>query len=79
MGKYSEVYVAFDTAKLKHAVAIADGGRQGEIRFLGEIANQPAAIERLIRKLAGRYSHLQACFGRADGLWPLPSDPRVGA
>ena len=62
MGKYSEVYVAFDTAKLKHAVAIAEGGRQGEIRFVGEIANQPAPIERLIKKLAGRYSHLRACF-----------------
>lgn len=62
MGKYSEVYVAFDTAKLKHAVAIAEGGRQGEVRFVGEIANQPATIERLIRKLAGRYSHRQACF-----------------
>lgn len=62
MGKYSEAYVAFDTAKLKHAVAIAEGGREGEIRFIGEIANQPAPIERLITKLAGRYSHLQACF-----------------
>lgn len=62
MGKYSEVYVAFDTAKLKHAVAIAEGGRQGELRFVGEIANQPATVERLIRKLAGRYSDLQACF-----------------
>jgi hypothetical protein len=62
MGKYSEVYVGSDTAKLKHAVAIAEGGRQGEIRFLGEIANQPAVIERLIRKPAKRYRHLQASF-----------------
>ena len=42
MGKHNEGYVAFDTAKLKHAVAIAEGGRQGEIRFLGEIANEPS-------------------------------------
>ena len=62
MGKHSDGFVAFDTVKLKHAVAIAEGGRQGEIRFLGEIANQPATIERLIRKLAGRYSKLQVCF-----------------
>jgi len=27
MGKYSEVFVAFDVAKKKHAVAIAEGGR----------------------------------------------------
>ena len=62
MGKYSEGFVAFDTAKLKHAVAIAEGGRRGEIRFLGEIANQPATIARLITKLASRYGKLQACF-----------------
>ena len=35
MGEHSEVYVAFDTAKLKHAVALAEGGRGGELRFLG--------------------------------------------
>ena len=62
MGKYSEGFVAFDTAKLKHAVAIAEGGRRGEIRFLGEIANQAATIERLITKLARRHGKLQVRF-----------------
>jgi hypothetical protein len=33
MGEYSEAFVAFDTAKVKHAVAIANGGRGGEVRF----------------------------------------------
>ena len=55
MGEYSEAFVAFDVSKTKHAVAIADGGRGSEVRFLGEVANTPAAVERLIRKLAGRY------------------------
>ena len=27
MGEYSEAFVAFDVAKKKHAVAIAEGGR----------------------------------------------------
>lgn len=62
MGEHSEVYVAFDTAKLKHAVAVAEGGRGGEIRFVGEIENRPATIERMIRKLARRYKKLQVCF-----------------
>ena len=64
MGEHSEVYVAFDTAKLKHAVAVAEGGRGGEIRFVGEIENRPATIERLIKKLARRYKKLQVCFDR---------------
>jgi transposase len=62
MGEYSEAFVAFDVAKTKHAVAIADGGRGGEVRFLGEVANTPAAVERLIRKLAGRHGKLHFCY-----------------
>ena len=41
MGKHGEVFVAFDVAKKKHAVAIAEGGRTGEVRFLGEVENSP--------------------------------------
>jgi hypothetical protein len=44
MGKYSDAFVAFDTSKTKHAVAIADGGRGGEVRFLGEVLSSPAAV-----------------------------------
>lgn len=62
MGQYSEAFVAFDVAKLKHAVAIAESGRAGEVRFLGEVENQPAAIERTIKKLSKRYDRLQVCF-----------------
>lgn len=62
MGEYSEAFVAFDVAKTKHAVAIAGGGRGAEVRFVGEIASSPAAVERLIRKLAGRYGKLHFCY-----------------
>src|SRR5712692_2876113 len=61
MGEYSETYVAFDTSKTKHAVAIADGGQDGEVRFVGEVASSPATVERLIRKLAGRYDKVHFC------------------
>jgi transposase len=62
MGEYSEAFVAFDVAKMKHAVAVAEGGRTGEIRFLGEIENRTGTIERTIKKLAKRYDRLRACF-----------------
>ena len=58
MGEYSEVFVAFDVAKKKHAVAIAEGGRLGEVRFLGDVENSPLPIERL----ATRYGQLHVCF-----------------
>jgi transposase len=62
MGEYSEAYVAFDTSKTKHAVAIADGGRRDEVRFLGDVASSPARVERLTRKLAERYDKLHFCY-----------------
>jgi len=62
MGEYSEGFVAFDTAKVKHSVAIADGGRGGEVRFLGDVSSSPATVARLIGKLAGRYKKLHVCY-----------------
>jgi transposase len=62
MGEYSEAFVAFDVAKMKHAVAIADGGRGGEVRFVGEVSSSPAVVERLIGKLSGRYGKLHFCY-----------------
>jgi hypothetical protein len=62
MGEYGEAFVAFDVAKRKHAVAIAEGGRTGEVRFAGEVENSPAAIERTIKKLGKRYDRLHVCF-----------------
>ena len=70
MGEYSELFVAFDVAKKKHAVAIAEGGRRGEIRFVGEIENSPATIERLIKKLAGDTS---ACMSASKQVRPVMS------
>ena len=62
MGDHSEAFVAFDTSKLRNAVAIADGGRSGEVRFLGEIENSEAATAKLVRKLAGKYGRLTFCY-----------------
>src|SRR4051794_2196554 len=47
MDHQSVAYVGFDTSKTKHAVAVAESGREGEVRYLGEIETTPAAVERL--------------------------------
>src|SRR5436189_6040487 len=62
MGDYSEAFVGFDTSKLRNSVAIANGGRRGEVRFLGEIENTPAATAKLVRKLAAKYERLTFCY-----------------
>jgi transposase len=62
LGKHSEVFVAFDVGKKKHAVAVAEGGRSGEVRFLGDVENRSLTIERTIKRLADRYDRLHVCF-----------------
>src|SRR3974390_1419229 len=62
MSNHSEAFVAFDSSKLRNAVAIADSGRTGEIRFLGEIENSTTATAKLVRKLASKYERLTFCY-----------------
>src|ERR1700736_5878776 len=62
MSDHSEAFVAFDTSKLRNAVAIADGGRAGEVRFLGEFENSTTATSKLVRKLAARYQRVTFCY-----------------
>jgi transposase len=59
---HSEAFVAFDTSKLRNAVAIAESGRDGEVRFWGEIENTPAATAKLVKKLSAKYQRLTFCY-----------------
>jgi len=62
MSDYSEAYVAFDSSKLRNSVAIAEGGRNGELRFVGEIDNTPTAVRRLVKKLSRKHARLTFCY-----------------
>jgi transposase len=39
-------------------VAIADDGRDGEVRYLGEIDNSPDAVRKLVTELSRQYERL---------------------
>jgi transposase len=62
MRKHGEAFVGIDTAKARNAVAVAESGRNGEVRYLGEFDNTPDGVAKLIRKLAARYETLQVCY-----------------
>jgi transposase len=62
MTDHSETFVAFDTAKLRNAVAIADGARGGDVRFFGEIDNSGPATAKLVRRLAAKHKGLTFCY-----------------
>jgi transposase len=62
VGHHTEVFVGIDTSKSRNAIAIADGGRGGEVRYLGEFPATEAAIRKLVAKLAAKYRHLTFCY-----------------
>ena len=75
MQRDSELFVGLDTSKLKISVALAEEGRQGEIRFLGDIDNTPAVVRRLITNLSGKYRKLLFCYEAGPtGLWFASAD-----
>jgi len=62
VGHHSEAFVGIDTSKSRNAVAIAEGGRGGEVRFLGEFPATEAAMRKLIAKLAAKHDRLTFCY-----------------
>ena len=62
MQENSKIFVGLDTSKMKISVALAEEGRQGEVRFLGDIDNTPDGIRRLVRKLTGKFRELLFCY-----------------
>ena len=62
MGHHSEAFVGIDTSKLRNAVAIAEGGRGAEVRYLGEFPATEAAVRKLVAKLSAKYRRLTFCY-----------------
>jgi transposase len=55
-------FVGLDVHKRMTSVAIAEPGRGGEVRFLGEIPSSPEALHRLVERLKGRHRRLSFCY-----------------
>jgi transposase len=59
---HNGAFVGIDTSKLRNAIAIAEEGRGGDVRFLGEIDTTEAATRKLVTKLATKYRQLTFCY-----------------
>ena len=57
-----EAFVGIDAAKLRNAIAIAEGGRSGEIRYLGEVDASETNMARVIRQIAAKYDAVHFCY-----------------
>jgi len=56
-----ELFIGLDVSKDSHAVAVAEGGRGGEVRSYGEIGSDAASVRRLVRKLDRPGLRLRLC------------------
>ena len=62
MVECSELFIGMDVAKDRHAVAVADGGRDGEVRYFGEIGSDGGSVRRFVRKLERPGVDLRFCY-----------------
>jgi transposase len=62
MGQHSEAFVGIDVAKGRNAIAVAEGERGAEVRYLGEVDASVASMTRVVRRLAEKYQRLQFCY-----------------
>ncbi|MGI9477523.1 MAG: IS110 family transposase, partial [Hyphomicrobiaceae bacterium] len=62
MAHHNEVFIGIDTSKLRNAVAVAEAGRNGKVRYLGEIDTSEAATKKLVTSLASKYRKLTFCY-----------------
>src|SRR4249919_4245923 len=62
MGDVIDIFVGIDVAKVRNAIAIADGERGGEVRFLGEVDASEEGMRRVVKRIAAKHSRVQFCY-----------------
>jgi transposase len=62
MKQFTMTYVAMDTHKNAISVAIAESGRRGEVRFIGEIPSRPEAVAKMVDRLTAKHGKLAFCY-----------------
>jgi transposase len=59
---YREAFVGIDVAKLKNAIAVAESGREGEVRYFGEVDASYASMRRIIQRIAAKFDRVHFCY-----------------
>lgn len=59
---YREAFVGIDVAKLKNAFAVAESGRDGEVRYFGEVEASDVSMRRIIKRITAKFDHVHFCY-----------------
>jgi transposase len=56
------LYVGMDVHKATVAIAVAEPGRDGEVRFIGNVANKSSTVVALLRKLEDKHGAIECAY-----------------
>ena len=62
MAQSTEVFVGIDVSKIRNAIAIADGERGGQVRYLGEVDASEESMRRLVKRIAAKHQRVHFCY-----------------
>jgi transposase len=58
----SDVFVGIDVAKARNAIAVADGERGGEVRFVVEMDATEESMRRVVKRIAATCDQVHFCY-----------------
>lgn len=62
MGHSTRAFVGIDVAKVRNAIAVADGERGGEVRYIGEVDASDDSMRRAVKQIAAKYDEVLFCY-----------------
>ncbi len=65
MGHSTRAFVGIDVAKVRNAIAVADGERGGEVRYIGEVDASDDSMRRAVKQIAAKYDEVLFCYRQA--------------
>ena len=62
MGHSTRAFVGIDVAKMRNAIAVAEGGREGEVRYIGEVDASDESMRRIVKQITAKNDDAVFCY-----------------
>ena len=62
MEQSTEIFVGIDVSKARNAIAVASDGRDGEVRFVGEVDWSVESMRPLIKRITAKHAQAHFCY-----------------